>query len=282
LLCSLLLLLGLAALARLGPARSAPVPPPRELRFLPVSPAWVVQVNYLLPYGDPPDGFTVVAPAKRDPAFRGYSKELSYHAGAPGKGKPIKIVRYFPSGKVAQEIDNVGADQHSRSFHANGRVACYLHWREGKWLAGHSTSPDGKVVHRLDRGRGEIVTYGGPGAFVHRWYHDASPFLEKAYRDGKLVSVRLNDVIGSLSVSASAEWLILRFHGENWHRAPGSSGLRLVAFDNRPRFDEGKLYEQRREEFIKACTRTLRAAGKDWKELGIDFIPRAAPWPGPR
>jgi hypothetical protein len=229
----------------------------------------------------------VVELKDRDPRVTDYLTERSYYAKV-GDTRPRKILRYYPSGQLAAEIDNEGNEQHSQSYHPDGKVACYLHWRAGKWLDGHSTSPDGKVRHKLEGGTGEVVLYGKlPGTTLHTWYHQAFPYLEVAQRQGKVERVRLNDGSDWLIASLFMETLSLSARREFWVK-PGPGPAYMQRFDEpdfnwgrrNPRRDaEAQLYPKRRAAFLAGYEKRLKAAGRDWKGLGIDWVRTGAPWP---
>jgi hypothetical protein len=261
--------------------QAAPAPVFTEHRFVPVNPNWDVQENLLRPdTAEPYESYIVIAPRDRGPRFTGYIKEVRYtQKGA--KNKVLKILRYYPSGKPFEEIDNDGDQQYSRRFRPDGSVACYLHWRAGKWLNGYSVSPDGKTSHRLRNGRGEIVLYGQGGKNrLHRWYHDGLPFLEKFEVDGKRARVRLHTESDMFEVLGNREMLLLYSRKEIWTRSPGqpvqvqmlNDSFKVPGPRDRCTTERSKWYPFRRAEFLQRYTRVLKAAGYDWKKLDIEFI----------
>jgi hypothetical protein len=246
-----------------------------------------VKVNLLKSQDELASSYLVVELKDRDPSVTDYLTERSYYA-RKGDTRPVKILRCYPSGQLASEIDNVGNEQHSRQFHPNGKEASYLHWRAGKWLAGHSISPDGKVRHELKAGTGEIVTYGKSAGKRRTWYHRAFPYLEIEHRQGKLVRVRLNDESDWLIVSRDREQLLLWSRRESWDKARGRPAQMSkitdgtagsLAWDERRGAGDDKSYPKRRAEFLARYEKRLKAAGRDWKGLGIELIRTGAPWP---
>jgi hypothetical protein len=282
--CGLAVLLAGALLPPVGEADVAAAPAPAKYTFSPVMRGWVAKTTYLRPDEDElPTYYVVVRPEERDPNYTGYIKDVSYYA--VGEERPRKSLRYDSSGRLVDEIDNAGDVQYSRTFHPGGKVACYLHWRGGKWLNGFSASPDGKVRRELKDGRGEILQYGRrAGTRMHLWYHQGHPYLEKRYRQGKLVETRLNDVEDYLRVTVSAETLFLGIRQEAWTKEVGGPARLqrlnvLQAVDRRPLADDEELYAKRRAEFLQSYEKRLKAAGRDWKGLGIEAI-RAGERPG--
>jgi RNA polymerase sigma factor (sigma-70 family) len=268
------------------PATAAADAPPRA--FQPVQKAWLRKVTYLKPDKlDPPNSFEVIAPKDRDPGFRQYHKDISYYEKAEDS-KPRRSYRYHPTGYLETEIDNVGQEQFSRSLRPDGSVRSYLHWRAGKWLEGYSTSPDGKHKHRLTEGDGELVSYGSKqGDRIHRWYSRGDNFLDKRYRDGRCVEVRLNcgdDWL--IAARDGTERLLLTARKEIWQKTPGS-GVWLQEFDKEPGFERDqnciaqwqKEYPRRRAAFLKRYGTLLREAGHTWEGLQIDFLRTGAAWP---
>jgi hypothetical protein len=280
--CGLAVLLAGALLPPIGEADIAAAPAPAKYTVSPVMRGWVAKTTYLRPdENELPTYYVVVRPEERDPNYTGYIKDVSYYA--VGEERPRKSLRYDAAGRLVDEIDNAGDVQDSRPLYPGGKVACYLHWRAGKWLNGFSVSPDGKVRHELKDGRGEIVQHGRrAGTRMHLWYHQGHPYLEKRYRQGKLVETHLNNVVDYLRVNVSSETLFRATRQEVWTKEAGGPVYlqrlnELQAVERRPRADDPKLYAQRRAAFLQSYEKRLKAAGRDWKGLGIEAIRAGEP-----
>jgi RNA polymerase sigma factor (sigma-70 family) len=265
-----------------APASAAPAPTWREgHRFAPIDPDWRVEVCLLKPWkDDPPGSYQMVALKDRDKQFNGYLTQKSYYE--KGKEHPRRVLRYHPSGRLAAEIDNVGKDQYSRSWHLDGSKAGRLHWRDGKWLDGESVSPDGKQRHRLVRGEGELVTYGRKaGNRVHRWYAKSSNILDKHYLDGQFVRVRLNGNGGDWLIVTETEEQLLEKKGI-WTRSNGRAQWQAWEDDGSKwgrRQPPPRPYEKARASFVSGYGAILKDAGLSWDKLGIDFIRADKAWP---
>ena len=292
-------LAALAALTSSGLGMAAPAPKPKEAldshlplesrhTFVQVQKEWTCKVSYAVPdEGDPPSSYTLIEPQKRNPEFKKYFKEERYFANGP-EGRLCKILMYFPNGSVCSETDQEGDEQFSLDRNPNGDVNYYTHVRKGKWLGGYCVSPDGKTIHHLAGGNGELVVYGKkPENRQHTWYADGHAFLSMRYREDIRVQVRLN--------GGDNEWLIVDEQGEGltlfpkkefWHkRAEGNPELQTgdgVGFRSLP-MKEGqeraKQYPLRRAAFIEEYEETLKKAGTSWKKLDIEFIRTGTVWP---
>jgi hypothetical protein len=280
---------GLASYAPRGKPDAQPVWTPlnreEEHVFQPISKDWVAEEAWLEPHGDPAQAYL--------PGEPGAYREVRYFVKA-GDRQPCKFVRYYPSGALYQEADDYTAgdkleEQFCRTYHPDGSVRSYLHWREGRYPDGYSVSPDGKVRHRIRHGGGEFVEYGvKEGNRVHRWYQEGAQFLEKRFEEGGCVQVYL-DILrrehdDRYMVAKDLEDLLLSSRGESWHKQGG----RLPTLQNIEANDEalpldsekyGELYLSRRDEFLKGYGELLKKAGKSWKGLGIDFVRAGEKWP---
>jgi hypothetical protein len=265
------------------------LPPESRPSFGPVIRDWVRTVAYLLPdENDPPNSFRVVEPQERDPGVKNYYKEVCY---APkGEKKPRRILRFFPNGAPCTIIDNIGDEQFCRCLHPDGTVSVYTHWRKGRWVGGHSISPDGKRVHRLARGTGELVFYGREaGNYVHRWYYEGDNFLSKRHQNGSFTMIRLNGEKDWFLVRKTGEDLLLFSKNETWHRPAGGAPVVQALDQAPPRIERrpkpgvgveaDRIYASRRRAFVDEIGRLLDKAGYTWRELGIDFIRTGAAWP---
>ena len=252
-------------------------------RFAPIDPNWRVETYLLKKWGndDPPNSSLAVPLKDRDPNYKEYVTAKRYYAKGEDE-KPRKLLWYYPSGRLSGESDIIGKNQYDRSWHPDGRKAGYLHWRDGKWLNGESISPDGKVRHRLKQGDGELVTYGSkPGNRLHRWYAGAANILDKRFRDGRVIEIRLN--------GSGSDWLILTEEEESLKEEKGiwrKSGGQPASWQSWE--DGGKMgrrqpptrtYEKARGSFVKDYDAILKDAGLSWEKLGIDFIRDGKPWP---
>jgi hypothetical protein len=271
--------------ARDKPPMKAEPPFKPEHKFAPIDPQWRREVTYLLPGDelDPPNSFQVIQPRDRDPSIKTYHKEISYYEKGQAQ-RARRILRYGPDGSLRSKYDNVGDEQFGYSYYPDGSPRGYIHWRAGKWLNGYSISPDGKTVHRLKDGNGELVGYGSkPGNFKHEWYHAGIPFLVKHIQNGNAIRIRLNDRQDYLIVTAKEEQLSLEERQEWWYKRAGEQP-RVQKFDQSPvhpgwerRPDPKKLaaqYQQLRKEFLGRVGKALKREGHTWESLGIDFIRR--------
>ena len=181
-------------------------------------------------------------------------------------------------------------EQFSRSFYPDGSPRSFLHFKDSKWIDGGSVSPDGRVTHRLKDGAGELVGYGAKeGDRTHSWYAEGFAFLEKRYRDGSCVQVRLNDGSDDFIAHPGEDQLFLTERHEYWSRRTGEE-VHYQRIDRRPVDDmhgelaeeEAKMrvqYAQRRADFMKRYGKRLEKAGKTWDELKIEFIRVGGLWP---
>jgi hypothetical protein len=266
------------------------LPPESRHTFEPVVKDWVRQVAYLLPDGnDPPNSFKVVEPEDRDPGVKGYYKQVCYSPKGEEK-MPRRILRFFPNGAPCTVIDNIGDEQFCRSYYPDGTARGYTHWRKGKWIGGYSISPDGKRVHRLTRGTGELVSYGkGEGNFEHSWYYEGHNFLSKRHQSRSFTEIRLNGEKDWFFFREAGEELLLHSRNEAW-RKPAGGIPALQMFDKVPRIERrprppgaglvaAEQYSARRLDFVEEIGKLLDKGGYTWRKLGIDFIRTGAAWP---
>ena len=219
------------------PAPTERVAPGQESHsFTPVSKDWIKRTNWYRPVWDPPESYEGVKEEDRKPDDKDLIREDRYFAH-DGDAQPCKILRYYASGAVWQEIDdlNVGdrtLEQFDRWYYPDGSPRSFMHWKDGKWVDGGSVSPDGRVTHRFKDGAGELVEYGSKeGNRTHSWYLEGYPFLEKRYRDGACIRIRLNDGSDSFIASPGEKQLFLTGCHEAWSRR---SGEEAALSANRP------------------------------------------------
>ena len=285
---------GIGAWARRAPAPTERIAPGQESHsFTPVSKDWIKRTNWYRPVWDPPESYEGVKEEDRKPDDKDLIREDRYFAH-DGDAQPCKILRYYASGAVWQEIDdlNVGdrtLEQFDRWYYPDGSPRSFMHWKDGKWVDGGSVSPDGRVTHRFKDGAGELVEYGSKeGNRTHSWYLEGYPFLEKRYRDGACIRIRLNDGSDSFIASPGEKQLFLTGCHEAWSRRSGEEAHyqrtdRLPVIDHGEQAEEeAKMrvqYPQRRADFMKGYGKRLEKAGKTWDELKIEFIRVGDPWP---
>jgi hypothetical protein len=296
-------LLGVAvgAWAHRAPAPAGKVAPGQgSYAFAAVNKDWIKRTAWLKCDDSDPGigggsggGYVGEAP-ERDPNFKDYHREDRYFA-RDGDQSPCKILQCYPSGAVEREIDQLNEDdkaheQFWRCFYPDGSAASFVHWKEGKVLDGASVSRDGRVTHRVKDGDGELIAYARKGDnHAHSWYSQGFPYLEKLYRDGACVQIRLNDGGDCLFARPGEEELLLTSRHESWRRTAGAEAqyqrtdLPLVIDDHGERArDAAKMrgqYPQRRADFMKGYGERLEKAGKTWVEMKIDFIRIGGAWP---
>jgi hypothetical protein len=268
-----------------SPALAAPIPRgkesldsqmPAESRhtFVPIKKEWTCEISYLT------SDNIVIKPADRDPKVNDYRKEMRYFE----QGKLRKIVTYFPDGAIAREIDKDDKDQFTIDRYPNGDVSHFTHWHDGTLPAGYSVSPDGRTIHVLAHGKGELVSYGTKaGNRIHTWYWGGHQFLEKCYRNDACIEVRLDCGDDTLCVDRQGEHFIGWGKRDCWDKPVGGKPYRsdVGISSGWPDEDEiwAKQYATRRSEFIDAFGKLLKDARKSWEVFEIDFIHTVASWP---
>ena len=295
-----LLGVGVGAWAYRAPAPAEKVAPGQgSYAFAPVNKDWIKRTAWLKCGDSDPgigggSGVDVGEAPERDPDFKDYHREDRYFV-RDGDQSPCKILQYYPSGAVEEEIDQLNAEdklheQFCRCFYPDGSPASFVHWKEGKVLDAASVSRDGRVTHRVKDGDGELIAYARKGDnHADSWYSQGFPYLEKHYRDGACVQIRLNDGEDCLFARPSEEELVLTSRHESWRRRAGAEAqfqrtdLPWVGNDH----GEGALeaakmrgqYPQRRADFVKGYGERLAKAGKTWEDMKIDFIRIEGAWP---
>jgi hypothetical protein len=262
---------------------AAPAPSLPEYQFKPVDPAWRVEEALLQPDADPAESYTMLARKERAQGAGWLTEKRYFDKNGAGR----KILRFYPSGRLACEIEWANeAEQHSRWFHPDGALAGYLRWQAGRWVAGYSVSPDGKTWHRLRDGTGEIVYYGqGAGNRRHLFHQGGDRYAEKVFQADRLVKARL-DVGGDtlLAERGGPEHLHLNGRREHWIREAGEAPLCFdvpdgPAVGGQPRRGDPEKYARHREQLLDRARARLRAAHTDWAGLGLGFLPDERPWP---
>ncbi|HEY7425557.1 MAG TPA: hypothetical protein VH682_15100 [Gemmataceae bacterium] len=291
--------LGIGALAsylradgtsRTPSAVAAPLWP--EHRFLAIQKEWRKEVQYLQTdrmweVG----GALVVTPEEVGSAIKNCTREEIYYAA--GEELPRKILQFHPSDYLQLEQGFLGKDQFSRWFYPSGTVKTYLYHRGARLLQGYDLSPGGRVsVWWLCDGEGEreMKDSGASGFRIRRWFHRGLQYLEKRYKCKDCVGIRLD--VGSegwdrLVVSPHSEdlhlkdklWQYRRDLRSVWFQSKDKPLAISGWVDDPEREKEASQFTARRKEFLARYNKLLKDAGRNWEELGIDFIRSGGAWP---
>lgn len=82
-------------------------------------------------------------------------------------GRDRKLLRYDPQGRLRIESDFRDGEQFTRTLRADGSLACYQHYRSPRLVEAFSVSRDGRTVHHVQDGIGELVLEGEAGTWTH-------------------------------------------------------------------------------------------------------------------
>src|SRR4029079_1104353 len=125
------------------------------------------------------DSFVVVTPG--DLPRRECWREKRYSED----GQERKILRYDPQGRLRMEADLFDGEQYTRHLRADGSLASTHHHRNHRIIEAFSISPDGKTVHVVQDGIGELIVEGEEGTWNHLQLLPEIT-IEKAYRGEQL------------------------------------------------------------------------------------------------
>lgn len=225
-------------------------------------------------------------------------------------------MRHDPEARLRMEADISNGEQFTRTLYVGGSLAEYTHWKNGRWMDGISVSPDGKTVHRVVDGSGELVS---PGYMertrTHQLIHKGEVFLTKEYTGEVLTRIILRLANDRLSAAEEREELFLSNECEAWRKernstpdvqvldsyikaedgttvpqiVPPKTDIRRIPVFGGPReLNEQTINEirqewnvafpKRRVAFLTRYADRLKSAGHNWAELGIDFIRVGGPW----
>lgn len=174
--------------------------------FEPVQPRWKL-IEDAVEYH--PDTFVVVKPKepKRTDCWR--EKRYSDH------GQDRKLFRYDPQGRLRIEADLDEREQFTRFLRPDGTVAAFHHHRDLKLVEAWSISRDGKTLHHVQDGIGELVSEGENGAWSHTRMLPGIT-IEKAYRGDHLGRTSLWVGADHYAQTPEGEELSLHDSGEHW------------------------------------------------------------------
>jgi len=266
--------------------------------FAPVDPRWKELVSYSRLE---PESFVV----ERNPsaeAKRNLYKEIRYFPDSTNDpNKAVKILTYYPDGKLYSEIDKVGDECFAKHFFSDGTFADFTHWRRGKWIAGVAMNPKTKEENHFSDGSGHLTTYDDVRDISKTtWYQKGGVFLVFHYAKSRRDEIRLYVDNDCMFVLKAEESLYVLSELEIWTKAAGKDEVRRVLIAGHPSLgmsldSEGTRdrkqiewsgqellrvwKEDRRPQFVKRYTEVLRSAGQSWKNLGIEFIRDSALWP---
>lgn len=276
--------------------------------FAPVDPAWTV-VESTMKLG--PEAFMVVNPGDRDPNYADYWLERRYFQDK----RERKILVYDPKNRLREEIDITDQERFTRILRPDGSLSEYQTHTVAGFNA-FNVSKDGKTIHRVQNGIGELVSEGfQEGERTHVWYMKGV-YVEKRFAGDRCTRVKL--VLGSDMLLAGAEGEHLDLHAECEHwmntkaeglwvqimdsyidekdgkihpqAVPSKADIRPMTYRISRRHDDDReaneirkgwavAWPKRRAGFINRYGDALKAAGQDWEKLGIDFIRMEGPWP---
>ena len=167
---------------------------------------------------------TVAAPKERK--SRNAWREKRYSED----GRDRKYFRYDPEGRLRIEADLHDGEQFTRILRSDGSLAGYHHHRNFKLVEAFSVSRDGKTVHHVQDGIGELVSEGEDGAWSHTMMLPGIT-IEKAYRGDRLG--RLSLWIGSDHYvrTPDREELSLQASAEHWTLQGSSVDLEIAAWE---------------------------------------------------
>jgi hypothetical protein len=189
--------------------------------FQPVDPAWRLHEDTLERRSD---SFIVVRP--KDRVRRDYWREKRYSQD----GQERKLFRYDPQGRLRLEVDSIEGDRFTRILRADGSLASYQHHREFRLIEAFSFSRDGRTVHHVQDGIGELVVEGEEGTWTHLQLLPEIT-IEKAYRGDQLG--RISIWIGSDHYlrTPDQEELSLDAPAEHWTVQGPSVDLEITAWE---------------------------------------------------
>ena len=258
--------------AELPPAAS-PLHP--NYSFTPIDPAWKSEKRLL----EPGTGREIKAPSDLKSAF----SQISYRTtDSPLTGK---VVCYFPSGRLFQEMDSTMrnapiplGEVHTRAFRDDGSMQYYVHYKDGKCLEGFSIAPDG-TAQRVKDGRGSLTEPTELGNRARRWFANGGKTIAHLHGlAGGGDQVWLTDDWGEWT-HASGESLAKRKGemgwGDQWSLAADGTvtpEYRSAPPPPGPKPSQAELRQRflaQRQEFFAHFAATAKSAGFTLEELGV-------------
>jgi len=163
--------------------------------FQPVDPSWRLLENLLERRSD---SFVVVTPG--DLRRRDCWREKRYSQD----GQERKILRYDPQGRLRMEADLQEGEKFTRMLRDDGSLASMQHARNHRLVEAFSVSRDGRTVHYVQDGIGELIVEGEEGTWNHLQLLPEIT-IEKAYR---------GDQLGRISIWIGADHYVRTQDGE--------------------------------------------------------------------
>ena len=258
--------------------------------FEPVDPSWRLIEDTLEYY---PNTFVVVKPKERK--RRDYWREKRYS----DDGVERKLFRYDPQGRLRLEADLTDGEQFTRILRPDGSLAAYHHHRNFALVDAWSVSRDGKTLHHVQDGIGELVTEGEDGAWTHTRMLPGIT-IEKAYRGERWGRISIWVGSDSLVRTPEGEELSLAASAEHWTVQGASVDLEITDLElvdgklrHRPRevnpdvrqrpeghsdLPQGLLegwqvaWPKRRAAFLARVDEALNAAEQDRARVGLELL----------